>query len=127
MAQIVKLDYSKLSSTLYDNNGSLVSEKSQGITLSRVNPIPLDKFEIFSTLVDAESYAKENAVAYAGQQITVVEEIKNEDGEGTGKYNVQAYIINSEADENGSWLIPLSQGANMSDVEITVWEDWKDK
>lgn len=123
MAQIVKLDYGKLSSTLYDNTGSLVSEKSQGITLSRVNPIPLDKFEIFSTLADAESYAKENAVAYAGQQITVVEET----GEGTGKYNVQAYIINSEADENGSWLIPLSQGANMSDVDIDVWGEWSEE
>lgn len=123
MAQIVKLNYNinNNSGTLYDYNGNLMSEKSQGITISRVNPIPLDKFEIFSTLADAESYAEKNPVAYAGQQITVVEAIKNDDGDITG-YNVQPYIINSAADENGSWLIPLSQGENMNDIEL--WEDW---
>lgn len=118
MAKIVKLDNGKL----YDYSGNLMSEKSQGITISRVNPIPLEKYEIFATLTDAESYAKDNAIAYAGQQITVVEEIKNAAGEGTGKYNVQAYIIGSEADANGSCLIPLSQGENMNDIEL--WEDW---
>lgn len=120
MAQVVKLNYniSNNSGTLYDNNGNLMSEKSQGITIGRVNPIPLEKYEIFNTVEAAEGYAKNNPVAYAGQQITVV----SEDGS-----NVQAYIVAGKADENGSWLIPLSQGENMSDVEITVWEEWKEE
>lgn len=120
MAQVVKLNYniSNNSGTLYDNNGNLMSEKSQGITIGRVNPIPLEKYEIFNTVEAAEGYAKNNPVAYAGQQITVVKE----DGS-----DVQAYIVAGKADENGSWLIPVSQGANMSDVEITVWEDWTEE
>lgn len=120
MAQVVKLNYniSNNSGTLYDNNGNLMSEKSQGITIGRVNPIPLEKYEIFNTVEAAEGYAKGNPVAYAGQQITVVKE----DGS-----DVQAYIVAGKADENGSWLIPLSQGENMSDIEITVWEDWTEE
>lgn len=115
MAKVVKLNYniSNNSSTLYDNNGNLMSEKSQGITIGRVNPIPLEKYEIFNTVEAAEGYAKNNPVAYAGQQITVVKE----DGS-----DVQAYIVAGKADENGSWLIPVSQGENMSDIEL--WENW---
>lgn len=125
MAQVVKLNYniSNNSGTLYDNNGNLMSEKSQGITIGRVNPIPLEKYEIFNTVEAAEGYAKNNPVAYAGQQISVVETEYNEDGT-VKNVNVQAYIVAGTEQADGSWLIPVSQGANMSDVEITVWEDW---
>lgn len=103
--------------------GNVMSLKSQGITINRTNPIPLEQFEIFNTLADAKKYAASNPVAYAGQQITVVEET----GVGTGEYNVQAYIVAGTEQADGSWLIPLSQGANMSDIEIAVWEDWNEE
>lgn len=93
-----------------------------GVTISRSNPIPLDATTLFRTLDEAKTYAATSVVAYAGQQITVVEET----GEGTGEYNVQAYVVAGTEQADGSWLIPLSQGANMSDVDITVWEEWGD-
>jgi len=98
--------------------GNVMSLKSQGITINRTNPIPLEQFEIFNTLADAKKYAASNPVAYAGQQIVVV----STDGQ-----SVQAYIVAGAEQSDGSWLIPLSQGGNMSDIEINVWEDWVDK
>lgn len=112
MASIVNFD---IKDSVLSINGNTFSCKSQGITSKRVNPIPLEHYEVFNTVADAETYASSNPVAYAGQQIVVVS---------TDGTKVQAYVVAGTEQTGGSWLIPLSQGANMSDVEITVWEDW---
>lgn len=98
-----------------------------GVTISRSNPIPLDATTLFRTLDEAKTYAATSVVAYAGQQISVVETEYDEDGTTIKNVNVQAYIVAGKEQEDGSWLIPVSQGANMSDVEITVWEDWTEE
>ena len=43
-----------------------------GVTFERTNPVPLEKYSIFKTLADAQNYAKNNAVSYLGQIITVI-------------------------------------------------------
>lgn len=43
-----------------------------GVTFERTNPVPLEKYSIFKTLADAQDYAKNNAVSYLGQIITVI-------------------------------------------------------
>jgi hypothetical protein len=98
-----------------------------GVTISRSNPIPLDATTLFRTLDEAKTYAETSVVAYAGQQISVVETEYDEDGTTIKNVNVQAYIVAGSEQADGSWLIPVSQGANMSDVEITVWEEWSDE
>ena len=57
--------------TLFDKtlNGSFWNA---GVTFERTNPVPLEKYSIFKTLADAENYAKNNAVSYLGQIITVI-------------------------------------------------------
>lgn len=45
-----------------------------GVSINRTNPLPLDANSVFETLLDAENYAKTNALAYPGQIITVVDE-----------------------------------------------------
>lgn len=98
----------------------------------RLGTFPLDRSSIFDTLEDAKKYAAGGGddsrglggTAYAGQQISVVETEYNEDGTTVKNVNVQAYIVAGKEQADGSWLIPVSQGANMSDVEITIWEDW---
>lgn len=45
-----------------------------GVSINRTNPLPLDANSVFETLLDAENYAKTNALAYPGQVITVVDE-----------------------------------------------------
>ena len=99
----------------------------------RLGTFPLDRSSIFDTLEDAKLYAAGGGdsrglggTAYAGQQISVVETEYNADGT-VKNVNVQAYIVAGEEQADGTWLIPVSQGANMSDVEITVWEDWTEE
>lgn len=72
-----------------------------GVTFKRTNPVPIEMYSIFGSLVDAEAYAKENPVAYVGQTITVVDENKK----------VAHYTIE---DDNGS-LKEL--GAKLSSCE----------
>ena len=57
--------------TLFDKtlNGSFWNA---GVTFERTNPVPLEKYSIFKTLADAQDYAKNNAVSYLGQIITVI-------------------------------------------------------
>ena len=57
--------------TLFDKtlNGSFWNA---GVTFERTNPVPLEKYSIFRTLADAQDYAKNNAVSYLGQIITVI-------------------------------------------------------
>lgn len=95
----------------------------------RLGTFPLDRSSIFDTLEDAKKYAAGNGddlrglgrTAYAGQQISVVETEYNEDGT-VKNVNVQAYIVAAEVQADGTWLIPVSQGENMSDIE--VWDTW---
>lgn len=37
-----------------------------GVTFERTNPVPLEKYSIFKTLAEAESYATTSPVAYPG-------------------------------------------------------------
>lgn len=55
------------------------------VWMNRLNPIPLDKTTLFSSLSEAETYATNRNLAYIGQVITVVE------GE-----NVTVYKINAD-------------------------------
>lgn len=43
-----------------------------GVTFERTNPVPLEKYSIFKTLAEAETYATTSPVAYPGQPIAVV-------------------------------------------------------
>lgn len=45
-----------------------------GIVFNRTNPLPLDKFSVFSSLSKAKSYAELSGNAYPGQVITVVDD-----------------------------------------------------
>lgn len=45
-----------------------------GVAFQRSNPLPLDKYSVFASIEDAESYAATNAVAYPGQIVAVVNE-----------------------------------------------------
>lgn len=45
-----------------------------GVSFQRSNPLPLDKYSVFASKTDAETYATTNAVAYPGQIIAVVED-----------------------------------------------------
>ena len=44
---------------------------SAGVAFNRSNPLPLDKWSVFETLLEAQTYAAGNAVAYPGQLIAV--------------------------------------------------------
>lgn len=44
-----------------------------GVVFNRTNALPLDKFSVFKSFADAYDYAQNNAVAYPGQIITVVD------------------------------------------------------
>ena len=56
MATTVKNLFDKL-------NGS---KWNAGVTFERTNPVPLEKYSVFHTLAEAETYAQSNAVAYPG-------------------------------------------------------------
>lgn len=43
-----------------------------GVTFERTNPVPIEKYSIFATLAEAQTYAFENPVAYPGQTLAVV-------------------------------------------------------
>lgn len=62
MATTVKNLFDKL-------NGS---KWNAGVTFERTNPVPLEKYSVFHTLAEAETYARSNAVAYPGQLLAVV-------------------------------------------------------
>lgn len=62
-----------------------------GVSFQRSNPLPLDKYSVFQSLADAETYASTNAVAYPGQLITVADGSK-----------MVAYVIRETATLNGN-------------------------
>ena len=94
-----------------------------GNSYQRKNPIPLDYYSSFNTRVDAENYAKTNAVAYVGQVISFKESatdsaikvcvIKNEAGDLESLNNVEVKIpsygsgnyITVETDSEGNYTI----------------------
>lgn len=43
-----------------------------GVTFERTNPVPLEKYSIFKTLAEAQTYATTSPVAYPGQPIAVI-------------------------------------------------------
>lgn len=47
---------------------------SAGVAFKRAAALPLDRYSVFSSKAEATTYASENAVAYPGQIIAVVEE-----------------------------------------------------
>lgn len=72
--------------------------RSQAQVFQRVNPAPLDKYSVFSSLAEAEEYASSNPVAYAGQLVAVV----------TGS-DVKVYVINDgKLDTIGGGAIQVS-------------------
>ena len=46
---------------------------SAGVAFKRAAPLPLDRYSVFASKTEAETYASENAVAYPGQILAVVE------------------------------------------------------
>lgn len=56
-----------------------------GVTFERTNPVPIEKYSIFATLAEAQTYAFENPVAYPGQTLAVV----------TDTNEVTLYIVQS--------------------------------
>lgn len=72
--------------------------RSQAQVFQRVNPAPLDKYSVFSSLTEAEAYASSNPVAYAGQLVAVVTES-----------DVKVYVINDgKLDTIGGGAIQVS-------------------
>ena len=100
-----------------------------GVVFNRTNGIPIDKFSVFKTMKDAETYASSNPVAYPGQFVAVVDDdgsavgyIIQEDGtlkvigadiEDVVKYTEQTLTDEqkTQARENigASVIIPLTQ------------------
>ena len=72
----------------------------------RGNPIPLDNTALWNSLDDAKAYAEDNATAYVGQIISVVENNKE-----------AAYIITETMQEDGSYLRPI---ADLSKIEQDI-------
>lgn len=80
--------------------------RSQAQVFQRVNPVPLDKYSVFSSLAEAEVYASSNPVAYAGQLVAVV----------TGS-DVKVYVINDgKLDTIGGGAIQVSTYSDALDA-----------
>lgn len=71
-----------------------------GVTFERTNPVPLEKYSIFKTLTDAESYASTNPVAYPGQVVAVI-----------GDTSSTLYYIDNDAS-----LKEIAQGSSVEDA-----------
>lgn len=74
-----------------------INTANQSNTFFRLNGIPIDKTSVYGSLTDAQDYANNSANAYAGQIIAVITET-----------DAQAYIITPAAQEDGTYLKPLS-------------------
>jgi hypothetical protein len=72
----------------------------------RLDDFPLDESSIFSTYASAETYAKENATAYAGQIIAVVTEVK-----------VDLYLITYPFTENYQGNFELTEVGSAGGIE----------
>lgn len=67
-----------------------------GVTFERTNPVPLEKYSLFKTLAEAETYANTSPVAYPGQPIAVV-----------GDDSTTLYFI-----DNDGTLKPIASGSS---------------
>ena len=101
-------------SNLWDgiNNGA---KWDAGVVFNRTNALPLDKFSVFSSLTAAQDYAMNNAIAYPGQIITVVDgatsSVTAYKIETNGEISAVAQAISINVDD-----LPLSAGTG---IEIT--------
>ena len=89
-------------------NKTKYTKKSQLLVLDRTDAAPLEAYEIFDSLAEAQEYAQNNGVAYVGQTVKVV------DGEG-----VKVYVI---ADEAGT-LKGLATGGDTDEAIGQVKEE----
>ena len=101
-------------SNLWDgiNNGA---KWDAGVVFNRTNALPLDKFSVFDSLSAAQDYAMNNAIAYPGQIITVVDGDQDKVTvykiETDGQISTVAPAISIDVDD-----LPLSAGTG---IEIT--------
>jgi len=98
MATTVKNLFDKLSG----------SKWNAGVTFERTNPVPLEKYSVFHTLAEAQSYAASNVVAYPGQLVAVV----TDSAVTTYKINVDGTLSQIDAAiEPGD--LPISAGVGI--------------
>ena len=88
------------------------------ISYKRGNPIPLDTTAVWYDLAELQAYASSGVTAYVGQVLSLVSEVKNEEGAVTG-HTSTAYII---ADTNGT-LEPIGTAPIGDEKSIVVAED----
>lgn len=77
-----------------------------GVVFNRTNALPLDKFSVFRSLSAAQEYAAENAVAYPGQIVTVVDGALS---------TVTAYKI-----ETNGEICAISPAINVDDLPLSA-------
>lgn len=82
---------------------------SAGVSFKRAAPLPLERYAVHASLADAERYASENAVAYPGQLLAVVE------ATGTG-----VYYIDQNMALQPVGIIPTGDGKTVSVTEDGV-------
>ena len=84
------------------------SKWNAGVTFERTNPVPLEKYSVFHTLAEAQSYAASNVVAYPGQLVAVV----TDSAVTTYKINVDGTLSQIDAAiEPGD--LPISAGVGI--------------
>jgi hypothetical protein len=88
------------------------------ISYKRGNPIPLDTTAVWYDFDELQTYAQSGVTAYVGQVLSLVSEVKNEEGAVTG-HTSTAYII---ADTNGT-LEPIGTAPIGDEKSIVVAED----
>ena len=77
-----------------------------GVVFNRTNALPLDKFSVFRSLSAAQEYASDNAVAYPGQIVTVVDSALS---------TVTAYKI-----ETNGEICAISPAINVDDLPLSA-------
>lgn len=81
-----------------------------GVSIARTNPLPLDANEVFRSVVEMETYIKENALAYPGQIVVVL-----------GETETAAYLVSVVGGE-GKGYAKLAATTGSGDVgeELTA-------
>ena len=88
------------------------------ISYKRGNPIPLDTTAVWYNFDELQAYARTGVTAYVGQMLSLVSEVKNEEGTVTG-YTSTAYIISDTAGN----LEPIGTAPIGDETSIEVAED----
>lgn len=81
-----------------------------GVTFERTNPVPIEKYSIFATLAEAQTYAFENPVAYPGQTLAVV----------TDTNEVTLYIVQSGVATAAESLIEVGSATLGDGVSVEL-------